>query len=383
MQQRIPCGNCGGKIAVPAGHIKAKIRCNHCGYYAEVPEAMRSAAEADAPPAPPRPVPAPVATEDVYTAAQGRAPAPIAAPQKPKARPRVDARDTRPEFLVEEGTGPPLLDGTREEDDDRPYAVPGTGLRPCPHCRTDLPLDATFCVHCGEHLAAPGKGKPKRTFQPLVGIWFEGWTWETRVGIAVALQVVNILLIALNMSFTGQGLLNGSAWMTNLSMNLINVFLQLFLVGTYDGFRVERTEKGKAVLTTFRRIAFVKLPPGKVKWKQSSGAGVLATHAPGMVAWFVFLYLLFYGLMPAAMFLYSYGFSAGKIVLAVLLTVLGMSPGIGFYWMVIRPEQFSVALCDEYRCLHGVLFRSKVREQAVEAAKMLTEATRLRYHEVL
>jgi len=43
MADRIICGNCGGKVPIPAEHTKAKIRCGHCGYYAEVPEAMRAA----------------------------------------------------------------------------------------------------------------------------------------------------------------------------------------------------------------------------------------------------------------------------------------------------------------------------------------------------
>jgi len=354
MQQRIPCGNCGGKIAVPAGHAKAKIRCNHCGYYAEVPAEMRSAATADVPT---KPAPAPAATEDVYTAAKSRATAPVASPTpaKPKARPRVDPADARPEFLIEEGTGDPLLDGTQDEDDDLPYAVPGTGLKPCPHCRTELPLDATFCVHCGEHLAAPGKGKPKRTYQPLSGFWVDGWTWDTRIKIILGLQAMNLLVIALFMTINGQKLSDGQAWSTNLTVNLFNIFLQVFLVGSYEALSLNRTATGKTTLTRHRRIAFYKLADQKVKWKQTSGSGVLATHNPGMVAWFVCVYLL----------------------------LCGIAPGIVFYLMVIRPERYSPVLCDEYRCVREVLLRTKDRAVATDAAKMISDATALRYHAVV
>lgn len=352
MAERIPCGNCGGKIALPVGHAKAKIRCPQCGYYAEVPSELRTATTAAAPSAP-------VAAEDVFTAAKGRAPAPAAAskptPAKPKARPRVDPADARPEFLVEEGTGDPLLDGTQDEDDDQPYTVPGTGLKPCPHCRVELPLDATFCVHCGEHLTTAGKGKPKRTYQPLSGFWQDGWSWDTRIRILAGLQVMNLLIIALFMTINGQKLSDGQAWSTNLTVNLFNIFLQAFLVGSYESLSLNRTATGKVTMTRHRRIAFYKLPDQKVKWKQTSGAGVLATHNPGMVSWFVCGYLLLCGIVP----------------------------GVVFYFLVIRPERYSPVLCDEYRCVREVLLRTKDRAVAADAAKMISDATALRYHAVV
>lgn len=384
---RIPCGNCGGKIGVPAGHTKAKIRCSHCGYYAEVPAAMRAAAPPDAadtapvkassPSAPTAPSPkapkpkAPAAVEDAYTAAKLRAApapeddgAPAAKPAtRPKARARPDANDTRPEFLVGEDTGPPMLEGTQDEHDDevRPYAVPGTGLKKCPHCNGELPLDATFCVNCGEHLAghpdgdARPTGKRKRTYQPMSGGWVEGWSWETRVAIIIGLQVTNLLMIALLMTVNGQSLSDGEVWTKNLTYNLFNIFLQVFIVGSYEGFTFERTEAGKTTMWRHRRIAFAKLAPQKVKWKSSTGVGVLATHDPGLAAWFIFAYLFLCGIVP----------------------------GIVFYLMVIRPERFSPALCDEYRSVQEVLLRSKDREQATVIAKMLSNATGLRYHQVL
>jgi len=351
---RIPCGNCGGQIALPAGHAKAKLRCTHCGYYAEVPAELRATVAVDAPAAASS-ASGTVATDDVYSAAKVRAlPADPVPPPKPKARPRVDARDTRPEFLVEDGVGAPLLEGT-QEDDDLPYAVPGTGLKPCPHCRVELPLDATFCVHCGEHLTEAGKGKPKRTYEPMSGFWQEGWTWTTRVKILAGLQVTNLLIIALFMTINGQKLSDGQAGSTNLSVNLFNIFLQVFLVGSYESLSLNRTATGKTTIIRHRRIAFYKLPDQKVKWKQTSGAGVLATHDPGMVSWLVMIYLVLCGIVP----------------------------GVVFYLMVIRPERFSPALCDEYRCVREVLFRTKDRLVAADAAKMVSDATSLKYYKVL
>jgi hypothetical protein len=344
MSNRVPCPNCGGRVEVPAGFARAKIRCTGCGYYAEVPPELRAAREE----APPARRAAPVEDEDDGVRYEFAEPPPVrAAPATParRAKPQVDPRDHRPRFEPDEPGGAPLLEGTQDEDDDQPYAVPGTGLKHCPHCKGELPLDSTFCVHCGSDLAGPAKAA--RSFQPINRTWEEGWSLQFRMQVFIAFIVVDMLAYFL--------LLADGADVSWFFGVLPQVALQAFLLGSYDTFALKRNAKGQTTLTRTRRLFFYNSQPTKLRWKSSTGVGLVATHDPGLFTWFICAYM----------------------------TILCIIPGILFYWFVIRPEQFQVALCDEYGSVNEVLVRSKNREQADEVATTVNEATGLRYHSVL
>ena len=356
MSNRVVCQNCGGRVDVPAGFSRAKLRCPGCGYYAEVPPEMRSAPVEEpesgrgtgagtGKPA------APEMTDDDYTAGYGFSESP-AAPPPPKKKPRraqeqTDPRDHRPRFDVEEGAGTPMLEGTRDEDDDKPYAVPGTGLRPCPHCQGELPLDATLCVHCGRDLATGSKAT--RSYQPINREWAEGWSLPTRLQLLGAAIVLDVLAFAA-LLFNGQvDVVGGFFGM------MPQAALQAFLIGSFDTLAIKRTARGQTTVTRTRRFAFVALQPAKVKWKQSEGVGIIATHNPGVLGWMTCLYLALFCLVPAAL----------------------------FYWFVIRPERFDVALCDVYGSTDEVVFHSKDRDQAVDVARTLSESTGLVFKTVM
>jgi hypothetical protein len=344
---KILCGNCGGKVPLPAGHAKAKIRCVHCGYYADVPPDQRSAeppvddTPPDAPPTKPRKRSAP--------------PAKSAPPVQ--VRERANPRDTRPEFVAQENAGPPLLEGNQDEDDAGPYTVHGSGLKNCPECRNELPLDATFCVHCGVHLDAASAGRPKkkRTYTEIDEWFGEGFRLPTRLALFAIAQVLNVLLTA--------GLLYLNAWKfdamavaTGAVNMLVNVGLQAFILGSYDTLRVQRTETGKATLTRTRRLLFIPLKPAKIAWKQSAGVGRYATHAGDVFAWATCLYLL---------------------------ACAGCLPGILFWWFVLKPERFNVALADIYQGIEETVFHAKDGDEAEKVSALIAEATGLRKLSVL
>ena len=82
---------------------------------------------------------------------------------------------------------------------------------------------------------------------------------------------------------------------------------------------------------------------------------VIATHNPGVFSWLICAYLALFCLVPAAL----------------------------FYWFVIRPERFEVALCDVYGTTNEIVYRSTNRELAREVAETISEVTGLWFKPVM
>lgn len=394
---QIACGNCGGKIKLPAGFSKAKIRCGLCGYYAAVPPEMRSAAppEDDGPPPPPKkkatakparptvdddePIPPPPPKRTVVTPVapaddapppsppRRRADAPpppdrparadAKPPVKPiRARAKADPKDKRPEFTPEEGAGRPYLEGNQDEDDPSPYGVEGDGLIRCRECQGELPHDATFCVHCGTHLTDDGepirrKPKKKRTFTEIDESFGEGLALPVRVALMGGVLGLNVIftLVAL-FAVSEDGKLDGVAVVTGGFAFLINSGMQAFILGSYDTLRVQRNEKGKGTLTRTRRVAFLPMSAEVIEWKHLTGVGRIATHAGSIIDWVTCCYLL---------------------------VAAGCLPGILFWWFVLKPERYHTVLCNLYGGIEETLFRGKNQEQAEQIADLVGEATGL------
>lgn len=363
--QQIACGNCGGKIKLPAGFSKAKVRCGLCGYYAAVPPEMRSAAaDEPTPPPPPKkkarpapPPPSPDANPPKRTEPRRTVVTPVDEPTEPakpiRARARTNPRDTRPDFIPQEGTGTPYLEGTQDEDDDRPYGVEGDGLARCPECQGELPHDATFCVHCGTHLDDGRKVRPKkkRTYTEIDQQYGEGFPLTTRIALMAAVLTLNVILtVAAVLAVAEDKKVNTTGIVTGAVAFLINSALQAFIIGSYDTLRVQRNEKGKGTLTRLRRVAFVPLPPQPIEWKHLIGVGRIATHAGSILDWLTCIYLL---------------------------VAAGCLPGVLFWWFVLKPERYHTVLCNLYGGLEETLFRGKNQEQAERVAEVVSEATGL------
>lgn len=331
MAGRVTCQNCGGRVDVPAGHTRAKIRCPGCGYYAEIPPDLRGVAgpaDDDPPPAPPArtarpPAPPPTpAVDDILRPGVARPVRPAAAKPVP-----VDP--------------PPILEGTQEEDDDKPYAVPSDGTKTCPECRGRIPFDATFCTRCGTHIRTGWK--PKKQFEPINRTWEYRWPLKTRLGIFLGFQVVNLVL-ALAVSKAA-----GSPLLAFFSLGL-QAALQAFLVGSYETFTVRRTAKGQATLTSTWRVAFIPLVPSKLRWQDSHAVGISGTSEAGLVAWGMFIYLC---------------------IFTCLL------PGLVFWYFVIRPDRFDIVLADVYGSTNLVAFRAITWDEAAAVVEVIRQATGL------
>lgn len=350
---RVDCHNCGGRVEVPAGHTRPKIRCTHCGYYAVVPAAMRADPEAEDDELPT------VLPESAEEDDEEEAPRPKPKPAKKGKKKAAPAAEVTP-----------LLAGT-QEDDDLPYAVPGDAeTKPCPACGKPLPIAATFCVHCGGDLSAGVK--KKRKFQPIDRKWESTATLLRRLQAFGAIQVLNLFMLVNMLVSSGY---NGVAF----GMVFFNVLMQAFLVGTYDAVTVKRTSKGAATITRQWRVCFLPQPVMTVDWKKSHGIGVVAYHEPMVVDWGFFLFLLAAGLGQFAGYLLGGGHPVGLLIVFPLAVL----PPAAWYWFVIRPDRFNVSLTDEYGGTNEILFRCTDREQADDVCRVFADATGLWYKAVL
>jgi hypothetical protein len=386
MSERVQCQNCGGRVSLPAGYSRAKIRCPGCGYYADVPAELRGAPDEEPAPPPPaparavpirRPDPTPDAPEAEQYAFADLPPPPPKPPREApapavarKAKPQPNPRDTRPFFDPEPG-GPPLLRGTQEEHDDEihPYTVPGTGLKKCPHCRGELPLDSAFCVHCGRELTSGAKAV--RTFQPINRTWHEGWPPLLRVQLFIGLQVVNAVAAVMLLAASSRPMTDLEGLASLVMTNLFQIGMQAFLLGSYDTLAVKRTAKGQAALTRTRRVAFFPFPPAKLPWRQSTNVGITGADV-GLCPKLLCLYFALNGCFYVLTGVFFSPFTLG-------LAVIYFAVAVGFYWVVLRPDRFEVNLCDVYGSTDEVAFRSQDRAEAEEVATTVAEATGLSY----
>jgi hypothetical protein len=336
---KVLCNSCGGKVEVPTGHSRAKIRCPSCGYYAEVPPELRNQAPApeieDDTPDPPRASPRRETPPPPPDESDERLRPGVARPVRKRVK-KAEAEDS-----FDPAVGPPLLEGTQTEDDDRPYAVPGDGTKKCPECNVRIPFAATFCTKCGTDLET-GR-KPKKKFQSIDRQWEYRWPFQTRFAAFLGFQVVNVL-IALFLSNTASSPVAGFVSL------VLQGAMQAFLLGSYETLHVRRTSKGQATITSTWRYGFIKVMPWKVPWKDSHAVGISGTNDAGLFAWLMCIYLM--------------------LCLCVV-------PGIVFWFAYIRPERFDIVLSDVHGGTNHVLFRTTTWEEANEVMMTVKEATGL------
>lgn len=353
----VPCTNCGAKVSVPEGHTRAKIRCGACGYYADVPAEYRSTSAADesehyaASPSPLAP-PSPRERGTKPKSNTEQKPKPKKEEKSRKAKPNNNAADPRPNFESDEPSGQRLLEGDDIERDGMevsPYAVPGTGLKKCPECRGDLPLDATLCVHCGMEIGTRTK-KAKREYTPLFKEWEAYFPFDIRLKAFFAMQGLNVLCVVFTAVVSGSFDLFAA-----ISFLIVQGAVQAFLVGTYEKITIKRNAKGKTEITKYWRFFFYPTPPQKIDWKVSHGTALIPTHNPGPLEWGMMVYLLLFGCLP----------------------------GILFYWFVIHPERYDIVLCDLHGSTDQAIFRTTKRDLADEICRTINEATTLTYRPVV
>lgn len=334
------CNGCGKRLDVPAGYGRAKMRCEDCGVFTELPKEVREqgqAAEAESPPASPG-----RAEPQVVRAAKPKT------PPKPKPAPAAPANDDGYQFVDDtEDDKPPtretLIAGT-QDDDLNPYTVTGDApTKRCLECERKVEIAAKVCVHCGYNFES--KEKAKRTYQPIDKTWESGLPFEKRLMIFIGLQVVNFVTLVASV-------IGGYSLGVTFILVLMTVGLQAFLCGTFDKLILTRNPKGKVTLTTIWRYAFIPRPPDYVKWKEHESVIVVRSNEFDPIDWCFALILLGYCIIP----------------------------GVAFWYFVIRPDKFAVTLCRDHGFPETPIFRTSNETLANEILRTVSEVTTLPVH---
>ena len=326
------CSGCGKRLEVPEGYNRSKLRCAECGVFNELPKDARGAKPKVAPP--------PDAEETALAATTDRTPIP-----QDEADTEVisfRAEDPPPSPKAKTKAAPErdvLIQGT-EDDDGNPYQVTGdTASKRCPACEEKIEKEARACVHCGYDYDT--KQKKERTFQPISEEWETGYPFQTRLMIFMGLQAVNFIILVIG-AFIGH---LGSTF----PILLLSVGMQAFLVGTYARLSLTRSQKGKVVLTTTWRYAFFARPSETVKWKEHESITITRENNFDAISWMFVIILLGYACLP----------------------------GIAFYWFVVRPDKFTVALCKDHGYPETPIFRTGNEDLAREVMRIVTDVTTL------
>src|SRR5262249_10797305 len=121
--------------------------------------------------------------------------------------------------------------------------------------------------------------------------------------------------------------------------------LTAFLLGTFARTELTRNERGKVRLTQTWRIGFIPRSTQSIRRSEYEGVASGKAPAPDFWDWFVL----------------------------VILTLAGILPGVLWWYFVIRPDSFYVALTRDHGFPERTLYWGWDERQAQDMARTLRE----------
>lgn len=233
--------------------------------------------------------------------------------------------------------------GDDDETTSNPYKLTPeeAKMRPCPECGQRIDITSQVCHHCG--FDARSKQKIERSYEPIDRHWESGWPLSRRLTLLLAIQVMNVATIVFGM------IVGGGTFVGSLTATLFYIFLQAFLIGTYDSVRIRRNEKGRADIIITWRVGFIPQKPKKINWREHEGVGVGLYNESSVMDWFIVFMLLPYLIIPAIL----------------------------WWYYVIHTDRFYAALCRDRGYPETYLYRGMNEKQAKEIAQVATDVTGL------
>lgn len=379
------CQGCGKRVPVPDGYTRRKMQCPECGVMCELPPPEERQAEPPAKKAKSRKVA--IAPREAHPATAPVAPrAAVAPPTDPTAPIQGDFLDHEADMtadsgekatlscsscgyrihvpaeakarfrqchrcggrMIEASSTPSVTNAAAfsfaDEDDGQPYTVAGPPERVCPDCQRRQPADVEICTGCGFNLDTGEKPAPK-VHERIERHWHDGWSLSKRAWFWIAGQAMFIVLnivVASLLGFSLSGAL--TAWVFFTAM-------LSFLMGTYSSIDFTRNDRGKVRLTQTWRVCFIPRPPGRIPVSGCDGVQTGHSYQVGVIDWMILISLL----------------------------IVGLIPGIIWYFSFMQRDTYHVALTRDHGYAEHILYRGWNQDQAADMAHTIADATGLLY----
>lgn len=352
----IVCQGCGQAVAVPEGYGRTKIQCPACGVICPVPEdhdrdvparprkladrsspaagGARAAEPEPAPlfddePAPPRPAPAPEPVRELLVSCRRCG------------RKIVRQRECPDCDGAASGAIPDMRLDESDEEDTSPYVLADRDLPTCPKCDRDMAAGAVVCTTCG--FDTRKRKRIARRYQPIDRSWETDYSLGQRLAAFGLAQGVHWSLAVLS--------LVGGVGVTPFVVTwpLLTALL-VFTLGTFDQVRLERDRRGRVRITKRWRACFIPLAPSVTDVVGFEGVTTGVWRDPGF-----FEYLVCFSLL-----------------------VMGVIPGLIWYYLAIHRPHFHVALARDHGHAEVWVYRGQNAEQMTAIAEALCNAAALR-----
>jgi hypothetical protein len=235
----------------------------------------------------------------------------------------------------------PLLDGT-EEDDGKPYRVPGDPdqKEPCPQCQKEVPRGAVVCNHCGFNRETGTK--VQRVHKKVDKEWEPGLGFKVRLSIFLGCQGLALTATMIVAFADGDWIGLLIAWMTSGTM-------LAFVLGTFPRVNVVRSKKGQVRMSKTWRVCFLPMGTTEINWREYEGVVTTLAHHSDIWDWFILFTLMPWGLVPAVL----------------------------WWYYVMEADQFDVALTRDHGSPAMLLYRGHSETIAKEIAATVRNVTGL------
>jgi hypothetical protein len=354
---------------LPEGYTRNKIQCSACGVICPVPAgAAPASSKGKAPPA--RKAPPsfdPMAAE------------PTLPPEAPKEVPNFNPFDSEPEELPKRPPPPevrfkcrrcgrkvrrqgecPVCNGApepekgvpqlelgearredEEEEEGTPYVLADKELPTCPKCHKEMPEGADLCVACGFNKRT--RKKATKEYQPLARSWEANMPLPRRLfwwGALIGFVMVGGVVSAVSAGVYIPGFFFSWAFFA---------LLMAFVIGTFEKIDLTRDTRGRVTITKTWRFCFIAAPPRLYEVRGYEGVVTGQWSDAGCWEWFVCLWLVPMGIVPAVLW---------------------------WYHVIYRPA-FHVALARDHGHPELYVYRGRREEQMRDIADVLCSASGL------
>ncbi len=236
--------------------------------------------------------------------------------RKEKAAPTINGETAPPPFAP----ALPTMETSQEEDDGKPYAMPGGIDFLCPQCTISLQSGTLVCTRCGFDMRT---GKKLRKTVKTVHHHY-GPQISPRFRIGVWIFMLGPLALPF---FLGSMTLSVSS----LLLVLFLWSIMAFILGTWGELEMERKANGKTYFTKILRIGFVNFRSDALSADKYIG---IKAELRGEVS------LLDYIVLVALFFMFIF-------------------PAILFYFAVMNRPEFALLLTGEHGMSLETLYRSR------------------------